>query len=128
LGDYLSNDNYIEDDLFINKKGYRDITVLMPNNSVINLINRVNNIAYKINKDVLNFIELYSIEKGTILKEFRENPLKKKKNLRSLTNSIYAKANILNIAETYLSIDKIYFPIILDQKTRLYCISEYLNY
>jgi DNA-directed RNA polymerase len=46
-------------------------------------------------------------------------------------SSIYLQTNILNIfniAEMYANIEKIYFPVRLDQRTRLYCSPYFLNY
>ncbi len=38
------------------------------------------------------------------------------------------QTNVLNIAELYSLVDKIYFPVTLDERTRLYCSTEFLNY
>lgn len=49
LGGYLNNDIVFTIGLFIDKIGYRDTTKLMEKNSVIDLINGVSSVPYKIN-------------------------------------------------------------------------------
>lgn len=56
LGGYLNNDNFTEDRLFIKKAGYIDKRTLMSNNNIINLINGVSKVKYKINQNTLDFI------------------------------------------------------------------------
>lgn len=148
-GGYLKNDIFYSENLFIDKVGYRDTTKLKQDNDVIDLINGVSRVPYKINKEVLEYIQLYGIEKGIILLDshvmskkntiskevdkFYDNPYikmtkKLNKELRSLQSTIYLQNNILNIAELYSLVDKIYFPVRSDQRTRIYCITEYFNY
>jgi len=139
LGGFINNDIFYADDLFIDKVGYKYTTKLKEDNDVIDLINGVSRIPYKINKEVLNFIQLYGVEKNIImsinkdLNKFIHKPYikmsnKLNKELRSLQSMIYLQTNILNIAELYSSLSKIYFPVRLDQRTRLYCNTEYFNY
>ena len=140
LGGYQKNDYYYNDALFIPKVGYKNTTTLFENNDIIALINGVSSVPYRINKKTLEFIRTYGIEKGIIfdinqgkLKDFNLNPYKKiskkeNRELRSKLSIIQLQNNILNIAETYLESDNIYFPVRLDQRTRLYCTTEYFNY
>lgn len=139
-GGYLNNDILFTMGLFIDKIGYRDSTKLMPQNSIINLINGVSSVPYKINKETLRYISLNGIEKGIILdpdeddiKEFNLNPYKKmskklNSDLRSKLSVIQLQNYILNIAEVYKSVPHIYFPVRLDQRTRLYCVTDFFNY
>lgn len=67
------------------------------------------------------------------LVQFRQNPYRKKskkslKELRSLSSKRSLESSILNIANTYSNAERIYFPVRLDQTTRLYCTPEYFNY
>jgi len=149
LGGYLKNDVFYSEELIIEKVGYRDTTELKQDNDVIDLINGVSKVPYKINKETLEYIQMYGIEKGILISinhknsnttllnneinKFNINPYttmnkKVNKELRSIISCIYLQNNILNIAELYLSVDKIYFPVRIDQRTRLYCVTEYLNY
>lgn len=61
LGGYLNNDVFYTSDLFIEKFGYRDCTVLKEENDVINLINGVSCVPYKINKEVLEYIKIHGV-------------------------------------------------------------------
>lgn len=136
----MTNDVYVTDELFIDKVGYKVDTILSENNSIINLIYGVSKVPYKVNKDTLNFLELYGIEKGVLINsnneelvDFRQNLKSKRtkkdtRELKSLSSSVTLQTNILNIANTYSSVEKLYFPVRLDQRTRLYCTPEYFNY
>lgn len=140
LGGYLKNDVYYTSDMFIDKAGYKNTTVLNEENDIINLVNGMNSVPYKINNDTLDFINMHGVEKGIILsdkdenvKAFRDNPYKKStkrsnREIRSLMSQIYLQSNILSIAELYRSSENIYFPIRFDQRTRFYCSPDYFNY
>ena len=151
LGGFLKNDISYVENLFIDKVGYKYTTKLKKDNDIIDLINGVSRVPYKINKETLEFIQLYGVEKGIIIsvdqskyntvkttpnnesnkfvyKPYIKRSKKLDKQLRSVQSSIYMQTNILNIAELYSLVDKIYFPVRLDQRTRLYCSTEYLNY
>lgn len=140
LGGYLNNDVFYTKGIFIDKIGYRDTTKINKENDIITLINGVSSTPYKINRDTFEFIQIYGIDKGIILyindkklKSFKDNPFikmtkKSNKELRSLMSSSYLQTNILNIAETFLTAKNLYFPVRLDQTTRLYCTPDYFNY
>ena len=152
LGGFLKNDISYVENLFIHKIGYKYTTKLKKDNDIIDLINGVSRVPYKINKETLEYIQLYGVEKDIIISvdKSKYNTIKKitsnnesnkfaykphikrskklDKQLRSVQSSIYMQTNILNIAELYCLVDKIYFPVRLDQPTRLYCSTEYLNY
>lgn len=61
LGGYLNNDVFYTSDLFIDKTGYRDCTKLKKENNILDLINGVSCVPYKINKEVLEFIKVYGV-------------------------------------------------------------------
>lgn len=48
--------------------------------------------------------------------------------MRSKLSVIQLENYIINIAESYKSVPNIYFPVRLDQRTRLYCITDFFNY
>ena len=140
LGGYLLNDVHYTDYLFKDKVGYEIDTKLKEDNIVVDLINGLSKTPYKINKNVLEFIKLYGLEKGIILDDtekkisnFMKNPYKyytkkEKNDLRSLSSKISLQKNILNIAECYSDMEKLYFPVRLDNRTRIYCETDYFDY
>ena len=140
LGGYLNNDIVFTIGLFIDKIGYKYTTKIMVKNNIINLINGVSSVPYKINTETLQFITLIGISKGIVedinnrdVKDFNLNPYKKipnkiNNNLRSKLSVIQLENYILNIAEAYKSVANIYFPVRLDQRTRLYCLTDLYNY
>lgn len=95
-------------------------------------------IPYKVNREVLDFINQYGVEKGIILDtddsmDFRLDPHRKRpkrviKEERELMSHIFLQTNILNIAQTYCQEKALYFPIRIDQRTRLYCYPDYFHY
>lgn len=48
--------------------------------------------------------------------------------LQALASRVSLESYILIIANAYSKVDNIYFPVRLDQRTRIYCTPEYLNY
>ena len=140
LGGYLLNDLYYTDHIFKEKIGYGKTTVLHENNLIVDLINGLAKTPYKININTLEFINKFGIDKkmvidpsGKEIKSFIDNPYKKMnkrdaKKYRSLLSKIIMEKNILSIAQVYSKVDKIYFPVRLDQRTRIYCETDYFDY
>ena len=48
--------------------------------------------------------------------------------LASYNSKIVLQESILGIAQFYRKFDKIYFPVTIDQRGRIYCSPSYLNY
>ena len=141
LGGYLLNDIYYTDEIFKNKKGYEEITKLTEDNIIVGLINGLSAIPYRINTDTLEFIKLYGFEKQILtdnsdekLQKFMENPYSsnltktEKNKYRSIYSKIILESNILNISECYSNESEIYFPVRLDNRTRIYCETDYFDY
>ena len=135
---YLNNDVFYTKGIFIDKIGYRDATKLKKKNDIIGLINGISTIPYKVNREVLEFINQYGVDKGIIIdiqesEGFRANPhvkltRKEKSMYRSLMSRIFLQTAILAIAQTYSKVKAFYFPIHLDQRTRFYCDPFYFHY
>jgi DNA-directed RNA polymerase len=142
LGGYLLNDIYYTNELIKSRIGYEKQTTLRDDNLIINMVNGLNKIPYKVNIDVLEFIYAYGIEKNIIIDDttdeilsFMKNPYKnglrtKKENdkYRSLVSKVLLQRNILSIADTYSKVEKIYFPVRLDFRTRINCQTDYFDY
>lgn len=140
LGGYLLNDDYYDDEIFKSKRGYGVSTVLKDDNKVVSLINGLSKTPYRVNKETLNFIWEYGIEKGIVLDDqeedlqrFIRNPyknmsIKDRKALMSKRSTAILERNVLNIAYCFSEVERIYFPVRLDQRTRLYCETNYFDY
>ena len=53
LGGYLNNDNLFVEYIFYKKPVYTHNTIILPENKIINLVNGMSSIPYKINNDTL---------------------------------------------------------------------------
>lgn len=140
LGGYLLNDIKYTDYIVKEKIGYGIPTILKEDNSIVDLINGLSKTPFKINQDVLDFVYTYGVEKGIVIdfskedyKSFIANPYKKmakreRKKYTSIFSKIIMEKNILSIADTYSKMDAIYFPIRMDNRTRIYCETNYFDY
>jgi len=140
LGGYLLNDVYYTNSLIKPRRGYAKQTVLKEGNVIVSMVNGLSKTPYKINTDTLKYIYAYGIEKKIIIDNssseilsFKENPYRnnnKKYNekYRSIISKILMERNILSIAEIYSKVDKIYFPLRLDFRTRINCQTDHFDY
>jgi hypothetical protein len=140
LGGYLLNDIKYTDRIYIDKVGNSKPTILKDNNIILDLINGLTRTPYKINTDILDYIYKFAIKKCVIIdsendkiKEIINNPYKSTNRIigygnRSLISKINLERNILYIAELYSDMDEIYFPVSMDNRTRIYCITNYFDY
>lgn len=67
VGGYLLNGEEYHDQLFIDKKGYKEGSELASDNKVYDMINSISNTPFRINKGVLDFLDEYGEEYGLIL-------------------------------------------------------------
>jgi DNA-directed RNA polymerase len=140
LGGYLLNDVCYTDGVFKKKIGYGIETELKQNNIIISLINGLSKTPYKINLDTLQYVIKYGLEKGILLdvssnkfQKFLDNPYKgfnkdESKKYRSLYSKLILERNIISIAQAYSKVERIYFPVRLDNRTRIYCETDYFDY
>lgn len=134
LGGYLLNDYKTSDKLIIENWELKEPSNIKDVNVVYDLVNNMNSVGYKINKDVLNFIDKYGVDMNLII--YEESPLLNKPNLRkrdkieleSYQNKVELQENILGLARVYSQVHEFYLPVRIDNRGRMYCISEYLNY
>ena len=141
LGGYLLNDDLYTDDIFKKKIGYTTPSKLKEKNVVVDMVNKLNRTPYKINIDTLEFVLKFGIEKGIIIDITTKPKLEKfllygykgftkpeKKEYRSIASKILLERNILSIAQVYSNMDRIFFPVRLDHRTRIYCETDYFDY
>jgi hypothetical protein len=128
-GGYLWNNVKGKRDLWYRKSTYnsRDIIYDSPQgNPMINLVNGLSGVPYKINKDVLMFILKYNKDLH-IFEDFRELALDKKFTLSAKYKKNKAKYDrarndyiTLILAVVYSFAEGIYFPVRADFRTRVY--------
>lgn len=139
LGGYLLNDVSICDPLIIPNWELKHNTDIKDVNKVYDLVNNINSVGYKINKDVLDFIDMYDDQYHILLDRGLYNHLEKKskeskltktenKELVSHLSKVDLQDNVLNLARLFYDLHEFYLPVRIDNRGRVYCISEYLNY
>lgn len=136
LGGYLLNSHKFSEDLFTEKKAYAMYSELAKDNNVYSMVNRLSNVSFKINKRLLEFIdefgEMFNLVVNPDIKHKFANFKKKTKYQKAEfafhNSKIILQETSLGIAEFYAKYNKIYFPLRLDQRGRLYCSPYYLNY
>jgi DNA-directed RNA polymerase len=134
LGGYLLNDVKTSDSLIIYKWDLKEQSHIKNNNKVYDLVNNINSVGYRINTDVLNFIYKYGVEYDLIehIANPYENRVKLTKREHILNESYMSKMelqeNILGLANVLSKLHEFFIPVRIDNRGRMYCISEYLNY
>lgn len=126
------------DKLIIEKKGYKHDSYLRNDNIIYDVVNNISSVPYKINIEVLNYLYDKGFEQGLLMDtniehkysgiESNKLSIYKKKQLYSYISKRILQENILGIADFFTNFTQIYFPVRLDQRGRLYCISSYFNY
>ena len=103
------------------------------------MINNISSVGFKINGEVLDFILSKGIELNLITDpnlphelELKSKTVKltisEKKKLDSYLSTRRLEMNILGLAYIYKNLSEFYIPVRLDNRCRVYCTSEYLNY
>lgn len=135
LGGYLLNDVEVTSKLLIDKANYKIFSRIDKENIIYDMVNNINATPYKINKEVLSFILEYGVMYDIIMdinKKHEYSDIKRTKRqdriYRSHMSKIILEQNILGIATTYKNVPNMYFPVRLDQRGRVYCEPNYLNY
>lgn len=134
LGGYLLNDVSYKEELIIHNNIIKDKSLIQDNNVIYDMVNNISGTPYKINTEFLDYI---LTNKHDLLIDPNkpskyENIEKRTKYQQAKYSSHISKLNlqetILGLADFYKNFSAIYFPIRMDSRGRVYCISTYLNY
>lgn len=134
LGGYLLNDEEEATELVIEKSAYKSPSFIENTSIIYDIVNSLNSTGFKINSELLEFVETYGEKFGILQKEpsvtnseYKDLSSYKKKQVLANRSKYRLQNYILEIANTYKKL-VIYFPIRLDNRGRFYCTPNYLNY
>ena len=130
LGGYLLNDEKFSDKLLVDKQAYALTSTLSVDNKIYSLVNNISNIPFKINQDLLDYINNEGIKHNLLIDPYAKHKFEDLNKTTRYQQSVYASHNskvilqetILGISEFYRRFSKIYFPVRLDQTGRIYCV------
>ena len=134
LGGYLLNDEKFTDSMIIPNWELKKSSFIKEDNVIYNLINNVNSVGFKINKDMLDFINTYNDKFNLLITPYLEDKIKTRlskaeyTNLESYISKLDLQENILGLAKVYSNIKEFYLPVRIDYRGRMNCVSQYLNY
>jgi Mitochondrial DNA-directed RNA polymerase len=100
------------------------------------LVNNISSVGFKINKDVLDFINKYGTKYDLILGKNSIDPLLTKSKLikfdriklEGFLSKKILEENILGLAKVFSNVHEFFIPVRVEFRSRMNCVSEYLNY
>ncbi|KZV77888.1 DNA/RNA polymerase, partial [Exidia glandulosa HHB12029] len=140
LGGFLLNDIEYSLPLIIKNSELKEQSIINDVNIIFDTVNNLSSVAYKINTDVLEFILEKGIEYDLIIDPDFKHPIEIKKNnhqkltisenksLDSFLSKKQLEMNILGLALIFKNVPEFYIPVRLDNRGRIYCMVDYLNY
>jgi len=136
LGGYLLNDVEFDTPIIIHNPELKEQSVISDTSSLYRTINNINSVGFKINTEVLDFIynnaESYKLVTDPKFRhplEFKKKlTMHEAKELEGFRSKKHLEMNILGIANIYRLVPEFFIPIRMDNRGRIYCISNYLNY
>ena len=134
LGGYLINDELIVDSMIIPNWELKESSLIHQENVVYDLVNNVGSVGFKINTEMLDFINIYGDQFNLFLDNININIEGKKiskdeyTELESYQSKLDLQENILGLAKVFSLIPEFFIPVRLDYRGRMNCVSQYLNY
>ena len=100
------------------------------------MVNKLASTPFKINQTLLDYITGEESKHNLLTDVYTEHKFANLEKRSKYQQSVFASHNskvvlqetILGLADYYRKFSKIYFPVRLDKRGRLYCSSNYLNY
>nr|ADO51613.1 rnapol [Moniliophthora roreri] len=140
LGGYLLNDIDFISPLIINNPELKSQSIIREQNNIYDMANNISSVAYKINNQVLEFILENGLEYNLIIDPNNKSNLELKKEaghkltlseekeLDSFLSKKRLEKNILGLALIFKNIPEFFIPVRIDNRGRVYCMADYLNY
>ena len=135
LGGYLLNDVEYADPLILKNHTLNDESIIHKKNLIYDVINKLNSVGYKVNSEMLNFMNNNpNLYEDVLLSEYHplniKNDLTKREKvlLQAHISKLEQQNHILSIANLFSGIPEIFFINRIDNRGRLYCVTEYFNY
>ena len=140
LGGYLLNDKEFINPLIIKNLELKNQSVIKKENIIYKMVNNISGVGYKINNQVLEFILDKGLEYDLFINPEYIHPLQEKqdkgikltflekKKLDSFLSRKRLEMNIIALAQIFNNVPEFFIPVRIDNRGRLYCMADYLNY
>lgn len=135
LGGYLLNDVKYISPLIIQNSELKEQSQILNNNNILDVINNLSSVGYKMNIPVLNFILENGLKYNLLTDPDFVHPLEIKKKQQNLTLSEIKtldaflsikqlEMNILGLAFIFKNIPEFFIPVRIDNRGRIYCMAD----
>jgi DNA-directed RNA polymerase len=136
LGGYLLNDVHYTSGIIIENRELKTPSLIEINNKIYDMVNNMSAVGYKINISVLDFVLEFGLDYNLVIDPNYIHPLSLKskltilerRELESFQSQQQLEMNILGLALIFRNVPEFFIPVRIDNRGRLYCISDYLNY
>lgn len=134
LGGYFLNDVDYTDRLISTKFGYKSSSKIDSKGLLYSVVNKLMKTAFKINEDLLDYLIRYNhvhkllIDGDPPFSDVTKRNKYQDKKYQQFMSDKMLQEYIIRIASTFRKVPEIYFPIMLDNRGRLYPRTSYLNY